>query len=61
MYFLETRKQSQHQWRNFKFRASAESKKRAPDLHLALYGLKMGPFRAPSCLGPPAAAGLADP
>ena len=41
----------------------AGSKKWAPNLHLALYGLQnlMDPFRAPFCLGPPAAAGLAGP
>ena len=43
------------------FGPPAGSKKWAPNLHLALYGLKMGPFWASFCLGPPAAAGLADP
>ena len=44
MYLLETRKQSQHQWRNFNLGPPAGSQKWAPNLHLALYGLKMAPF-----------------
>ena len=43
------------------FGPPAGSKKWAPNLHLALYGLKMGHFWAPFCLGPPTAAGPAGP
>ena len=39
------------------FGPPAGSKKWAPNLYLALYGLKMGPFLAPLSLGPSTAAG----